>query len=92
MFLVLDRLLDFLGLHRSRSCNPKMTLLQLLALTLSVALSQGHWRLITKEEVLFVNFKVGRRALFLITVLRCLWLHHHALAPAQIQRICLNYR
>ena len=92
--LILHGLLDFLRLLHRRPCVSKVAPLQLLASTLGVALGQGHWRLITKEKVvLWIDFKVGRRALLFIAVLCCIWLHlHHALAPAHAHRVRLDHR
>ena len=87
--LILDGLLDFLRLLHRRTCVSKVAPLELLAPTLGVTLGQGHWRLITKEEVVLrIDVKVGRRALLFIAVLCCIWLHlHHTLAPASTHRI-----
>ena len=89
--LILDGLLDFLRLLHRRPCVSKVTPLELLAPTLGVTLGQGHRRLVTKEEVVLrIDVKVGRRALLLIAVFCCIWLHlHHALAPARAHRIRL---
>ena len=87
--LILDGLLDFLRLLHRRPCVSKVAPLEQLSPTLGVALGQGHRWLVTKEEVVLrIDVKVGRRALLLITVLCCIWLHlHHALAPARTHRI-----
>ena len=92
--LILDGLLDFLRLLHRRPCVSKVAPLELLAPTLGVALGQGHWRLVTKEEVVLrIDVKVGRRALLFIAVLCCIWLHlHHALAPAHAHRVRLDHR
>ena len=84
LVLVLDGLLDFLGLQHSRPCISKVTPFQLFASALGVSLSHG--------EVLSVDFNVGRRALLLIAVLCCIWLHHHALASTHVQWTCLHHR
>ena len=92
--LILDGLLDFLRLLHRRPCVSKVAPLQLLASTLGVTLGQGHRWLVTKEEIVRrIDVKVGRRALLLIAVLCCIWLHlHHALAPAHAHRIRLDHR
>ena len=89
LVLMLDGLLDFLGLHHDRPCVSEVSPFELLASTLGVALSQGQWWLVTKEVVvLWVDVKGGRRALLLVAVLCHIWLIHHALTTAHTHRTC----
>ena len=83
--LVLGGLLDLNGPHHLRPRIALVPFFQLLPSALRVSLGQGHWQIVTVEE-LVVLLGEGRRALLLVAVLRRVLLHHLAVAAAHGHR------